>query len=1350
MACGRRRARSRSSSSTAGSTPAAAVRDGRRRRASRRSCATSSGRALAYVAALPRAAAGRRAALPRGSRAADGPDVGRPGALPAVPGDRRSGCCPIEIGDLNRLYQLGLRVVAAAVGDRRGRLLRDPRQRPARGRRRAPTSSAATARLAVVGNVLTHVDYPRPRLRDGGDRRRDRRAAANLRPGRAQRPRRQPAGPQRLPPPRLRRARPLRGAARPPARLALAGPRRAAPPPVRPARRPIPDDHRPAALPAHDVTDLGLAAEGVRRIEWAEREMPVLRLIRERFERERPLAGLRIGACLHVTTETANLMRTLKAGGAEVVLARLATRSRPRTTSRPRSSPSTGSRVFARRGEDRDTYYAPPQRGRRHAPAADDGRRLRPRLAAPQRSRRTRSRRSSPGPRRRPPASSGCGRWPPTARSASRSSRSTRPRPSTSSTTATGPASRTLDGILRATNILIAGRKVVVAGYGWVGKGIAVADGRARRPRRGRRGRPGPGARGADGRLPGHDRRPRPPPGASCSSPPPATSTSSGASTSRRCATARSWPTRGHFDAELDLAALRELAEGHVREVRDNVQEFDLGGKRLNLIAEGRLVNLGAAEGHPAAVMDMSFANQALSAEYVAGHHAELEPRVYVVPEAIDAEVARLKLAALGHHARPDDPRAGRVRRLVAARDVIERRRIARRPTVAPYGSWASPIRIERRRRRRRSSSASRAIDGDDTYWLEGRARRGGPARSSSGRGLDGDDRPTLTPAAVQRPDPRPRVRRRRRTLVAGGVVVFSNFADGRLYRRRSGAARAGRRSRPRAPWRYADIRPDRGAAPAPRRPRGPRGRRGEPARRRSWPIAARRRRAADGPRARAPTSRRAAPVAGRQPPRLARVGPPEHALGRHRAAGRRRSPPDGTLGEPMLVAGGPDESIAQPELVAGRRSSTSSPTGPAGGTSTGCVDGPTLEPIAPMEAEFADPDWIFGRSHVRLRSPTARSSAVGRSDGRDQLFRIEPDELAGEVDVAVHRDRRARRRRPTGLVPSPARRPIRRVIAGSTRSTLAVAGVLRRASAVAARSGARLACRRRSSSRRAAAGPRTRSTTRRATRAFVGPDGERPPLVVTSHGGPTADASTALRPEHPAARRAAGSRSSTWTTAAAPATAAPTASGSTASGASSTSTTASRRPRCLVERGDVDPARLAIAGGSAGGYTTLAALAFRDVVQRRRRACFGVGDLETFVGRHPQVRVALPRPPGRAVPGGGRRSTASARRSTSSTGSRARSSSSRALDDKVVPPSQAEAIVDGARRERHPARLPAPSRARATASGRPDAIRRSLEAELSFLGQVFGFTPADELEPVELPGLERWRRHATPVRSGA
>ena len=210
-----------------------------------------------------------------------------------------------------------------------------------------------------------------------------------------------------------------------------------------------------------------------------------------------------------------------------------------------------------------------------------------------------------------------------------------------------GTGQCTLDGILRATNMLIAGRNVVVAGYGWVGKGIAS-------------------------RMAGH--------GAHVAvvevDPVRALEALMDGFQVMTAAEAAAWgelfvtatgnlnvfrrehfaamrdgaimANSGHFDAELDLAALREMAEGHVREVRDNVQEFDLGGKRVYLIAEGRLVNLGAAEGHPAAVMDMSFANQALSAEYVAEHHAELEDRVYVVPEAIDAEVARLKLAALG------------------------------------------------------------------------------------------------------------------------------------------------------------------------------------------------------------------------------------------------------------------------------------------------------------------------------------------------------------------------------------------------------------------------------------------------------------------------------------------------------------------------------------------------------------------------------------------------------------------------------------------------------------------------------------------------------------------------------
>ena len=192
--------------------------------------------------------------------------------------------------------------------------------------------------------------------------------------------------------------------------------------------------------PAHDVTDLGLAAEGVRRIEWAEREMPVLRLIRERFERDRPLDGLRIGACLHVTTETANLMRTLKAGGAEVVLAA----SNPLSTKDDVAAALVaeyGIAVYARRGEDRDTYYAHLRCGRRRPPAADHGRRLRPRLAAPQQPRpdqvaRGPGRDRGDDDRRHPAAGDGRRRLP----SASRSSRSTRRRPSTSSTTATGPA----------------------------------------------------------------------------------------------------------------------------------------------------------------------------------------------------------------------------------------------------------------------------------------------------------------------------------------------------------------------------------------------------------------------------------------------------------------------------------------------------------------------------------------------------------------------------------------------------------------------------------------------------------------------------------------------------------------------------------------------------------------------------------------------------------------------------------------------------------------------------------------------------------------------------------------------
>jgi len=400
-----------------------------------------------------------------------------------------------------------------------------------------------------------------------------------------------------------------------------------------------------ASLVPHDVTDLGLAAEGVRRVEWAEREMPVLRLIRERFERERPLDGLRIGACLHVTTETANLMRTLKAGGAEVHLAA----SNPLSTQDPTAAALVaeyGISTYARRGEDRDTYYAHLRTVADTKPqlTQDDGCDLVTLLHSERRD-------LLPGVlagteetttgviRLRAMAADGALAFPVVAVNEALTKHLFDNR--------YGTGQSTIDGILRATNILIAGRNVVIAGYGWVGRGIASRM-------------DGHGAhvavvevdpvRALEALMDGYQVMTV---GEAAPWGDLFVTATGNVNVFRRehfasMKNGAIMANSGHFDAELDLAALREMAEGHIREVRNNVQEFDLGGKRLNLIAEGRLVNLGAAEGHPAAVMDMSFANQALSAEYVAKHYAELSPQVYNVPEAIDAEVARLKLAAMG------------------------------------------------------------------------------------------------------------------------------------------------------------------------------------------------------------------------------------------------------------------------------------------------------------------------------------------------------------------------------------------------------------------------------------------------------------------------------------------------------------------------------------------------------------------------------------------------------------------------------------------------------------------------------------------------------------------------------
>jgi len=400
-----------------------------------------------------------------------------------------------------------------------------------------------------------------------------------------------------------------------------------------------------ASLPAHDVIDLGLAAEGVRRIEWAEREMPVLRLIRERFERERPLEGLRIGACLHVTTETANLMRTLKAGGADVSLCA----SNPLSTKDDVAAALVveyGISTYARRGEDRDTYYAHLNAVADTQPQVtmDDGCDLvsllhqeRPEqldqiLAGTEET-------TTGVIRLKAMAADGALAFPVVAVNEAKTKHLFDNR--------YGTGQSTVDGILRATNVLLAGRKVVIAGYGWVGRGIAS---RFR----------GMGSHVAITEV----------------EPIPAIEALMDGFVVMTGLEAAAWgdvfitatgnlnvfrrehfekmhdgaimANSGHFDDEIDLKSLREMAAGQVREVRRDVEEFIVDGRRLHVVAEGRLVNLATAEGHPAAVMDMSFANQALSAEHVAKNHDTLANQVYVVPEDIDREVARLKLVALG------------------------------------------------------------------------------------------------------------------------------------------------------------------------------------------------------------------------------------------------------------------------------------------------------------------------------------------------------------------------------------------------------------------------------------------------------------------------------------------------------------------------------------------------------------------------------------------------------------------------------------------------------------------------------------------------------------------------------
>ena len=394
-----------------------------------------------------------------------------------------------------------------------------------------------------------------------------------------------------------------------------------------------------------DVADLGLADAGRLRIEWADRQMPVLASIRDRFERERPLEGWRISACLHVTAETANLMRTLAAGGADAVLCS----SNPLSTQDDvAASLVTHFEIptYAIKGEDRDSYYGHIGSALDHRPQVtmDDGADLVNELH----TKRTELLDEVVGGpeetttgviRLRAMANAGKLRYPIVAVNEALTKHLFDNR--------YGTGQSAIDGILRATNILFAGKTVVVGGYGWVGRGIAS---RAH----------GFGAnvivvevdpvRALEAAMDGYR----------------VMNATDAASVGDVFISATGnlnvWgrdhfglmpdgailANAGHFNDEFELAALEEQASSR-RDVRPFTTEYRMpSGRRIYVLADGRLVNLGAAEGHPAMVMDMSFANQALGLEWLREHVAELEPRVYGIPEDIDREVARLKLESMG------------------------------------------------------------------------------------------------------------------------------------------------------------------------------------------------------------------------------------------------------------------------------------------------------------------------------------------------------------------------------------------------------------------------------------------------------------------------------------------------------------------------------------------------------------------------------------------------------------------------------------------------------------------------------------------------------------------------------
>ena len=396
----------------------------------------------------------------------------------------------------------------------------------------------------------------------------------------------------------------------------------------------------------HDVANIDLAGEGKKRIEWAERDMPVLRSIRERFEKEKPLDGVRISGCLHITTETANLARTLKAGGADVVLCA----SNPLSTQDPTAASLVadfGISTYAIKAEDNDTYYKHIKAAVTHAPMitmddgsdivyalhSDDGAEYIGNVLAG-------TEETTTGViRQRAMAKDGVLKFPIVAVNDAKTKHMFDNR--------YGTGQSTLDGILRATNVLLAGKTIVVGGYGWCSRGIAMRA-------------CGMGANvivlevdpllALEAVMDGF----RVMKGVEAAPLGDLFITATGdihvfaVEHFELMKDGAILANSGHFNVEIDIPGLEAMAQSN-EEARAFVQCYNMkDGRRIYVLADGRLVNLSAAEGHPASVMDMSFANQALAAEYVLKNHENLKNEVYSVPTEIDEEVAKLKLAAMG------------------------------------------------------------------------------------------------------------------------------------------------------------------------------------------------------------------------------------------------------------------------------------------------------------------------------------------------------------------------------------------------------------------------------------------------------------------------------------------------------------------------------------------------------------------------------------------------------------------------------------------------------------------------------------------------------------------------------